>query len=95
MEARSMTTEPTATEGRIIFDMANAGPALRDIRLMLGIGQRDLARRIGAVRGTDPTPISGQLWGWEAGKTNPTAPSLAEIFDALGFDLCLIPKETP
>lgn len=66
-------------------DPNRIGPALGDIRKLLGLTQVALA----ADAGLWPSQISQ----WEAGQTHPDLVSLAKLAAGLGYDLALIPRE--
>jgi hypothetical protein len=67
------------------------GPALGQVRTMLQIGRRELARHIADATGRDARAINSQLWGWEHGDYAPNPTSLGPLLDALGYQLSLVP----
>jgi hypothetical protein len=75
-----------------LTDPTRIGPALGNIREMLGIGRRELARAIAAKTGRSATSVNAQLWQWDKGRHAPDLSSLALQLDILGYDLALIPK---
>jgi transcriptional regulator with XRE-family HTH domain len=71
----------------IRIDPAAIGPALGEIRRLLGLSQRGLA--------SDAGLHSSQLSHWEAGQRTPDLASLVKLAHALGYDLALIPRSEP
>jgi transcriptional regulator with XRE-family HTH domain len=69
----------------MIFDLANAGPELRDLRELRGVSRAALARRVAARTGANARTLESQLWAWETGKTTPTPRNLADCLAALNF----------
>jgi transcriptional regulator with XRE-family HTH domain len=69
----------------MIFDLANAGPELRDLRELRGVSRAALARRVAARTGAVARTLESQLWAWETGKTRPTLDNLADCLAALRF----------
>lgn len=69
----------------IRIDPAAIGPALGNLRQLLGIRQRDLAADAGL--------FPSQLSYWERGLRDPDLKSLVKIARALGYDLALVPRE--
>jgi transcriptional regulator with XRE-family HTH domain len=63
------------------------GPAIRFARHLAGLTQAQLAERAGVAQ--------PQVGMWERGLNEPRAGTLIKIFDALGYDLALIPREDP
>lgn len=61
------------------------GPALGNLRRLLGISQVRLA--------SDSGLWPSQLSHWEAGDRHPDLASLAKVVRALGYDLALVPRE--
>lgn len=78
-----------------IDDPANLGPAIEDIRAVLGISRRDLARQIAERTGRAPDTVNAQLWSWERQHRVPDLRSLGPALEALGYHLALIPTEAP
>lgn len=78
-----------------ISDPAQLGAALDEIRQLLGITQRDLARLVADQTDRDAETVRGQLSSWAVGRNSPSAKSLAPVLAALGYDLALIPRTTP
>jgi hypothetical protein len=76
-----------------LTDPTRIGPSLGDIRVLLGIPRRALARTIANATGRDVSSVNSQLWGWDKGVHQPDLASLPVILDALGYDLALIPRE--
>jgi transcriptional regulator with XRE-family HTH domain len=70
-----------------ITDAGQLGDAIRTLRELRGLTQRQLARLIHA----GPNQVSD----WETGLTLPGARSLLKLADALGYQLNLTPKERP
>jgi hypothetical protein len=76
-----------------LTDPTRIGPALAEVRMLLGIGRRQLARTIAAKTGRTETSVNAQLWTWDVGTRHPDLTSLPVLLDALGYDLALIPRE--
>jgi hypothetical protein len=76
-----------------LTDPERIGPALAEIRNMLGLGRRQVARHIAHITGRTETSINAQLWTWDVGRRHPDLASLGPLLDALGYDLALIPRE--
>jgi transcriptional regulator with XRE-family HTH domain len=68
-----------------IDDATRLGPALGNIRAMLGMRMSDLAEDAGLH--------TSQLSYWERGLRTPDMKSLVKLAHALGYDLALIPRE--
>jgi hypothetical protein len=78
-----------------IADPAKIGPALRDIRTLLGYNRRDLARAIAATTGRVEAGIYRQIQEWECLMHSPTTRALAPVLTELGYDLALVPAIDP
>lgn len=84
-----------------LTDPTRIGPALGEIRDLLGIGRRETARRMAAITGRSITSLNAQLWTWDVGSDGdkngrrPTLEKIGPYLDALGFDLALIEKAEP
>ena len=76
-----------------IDDATRLGPALGDIRTMLGYSRHALAHEIAAATGRDTKSISNQLIEWENAQNSPTVRKLGPLLDALGYQLALVPRE--
>jgi hypothetical protein len=76
-----------------VADPAKLGPALAQIRNLLGISRYALAVEIAAARGRSVQGVVNQLLEWDNGTNAPNVRSLAPVLDALGYDLALIPRE--
>jgi len=61
------------------------GDAIRFAREIAGLSPIQLA----ALSGYAPS----QIWAWELGRHLPGSKVLVRLFDALGYDLALIPRE--
>jgi hypothetical protein len=72
-----------------IDDATKVGVALGQVREMLGLPRRALAKRIAEATGRTETSVNAQLWTWDTGKVTPDTPSLAACLDALGLTLAL------
>lgn len=70
-----------------ITDAGQLGDAIRTLRELRSLTQRQLARQIHAG--------PNQVCDWETGLTLPGARSLLKLADALGYQLTLTPKERP
>lgn len=75
-----------------ITDPAKIGPALAQIRNLLGISRYELARQMAAITGRSHQATVNQLLEWDNGTNIPNARSLGPILDVLGYDLALVPK---
>ncbi len=76
-----------------LTDPAAIGPALAQVRAMLGISRRQLARTIAAKTGRGEASVNGQIWTWDVGRSHPDLTSLPLVLEELGYDLALIPRE--
>jgi len=76
-----------------VSDPVRLGPALGEIRELLGISRRALARQIAEATGGDMRGIENQLLAWDRGLKSPTARSLGPALVALGYDLALVPRD--
>jgi hypothetical protein len=76
-----------------LTDPTRIGPALGDIRVMLGIPRRALARTLANATCRNVSSLNAQLWQWDKGHHMPDLASLPAYLDALGYDLALVPKE--
>lgn len=77
-----------------IHDPAKLGQTLGTVRITQGWGRRELARHLAETKGTEATN-NLNLWSWDTGRRQPTLDSLGAYLAALGYDLALIPKDTP
>jgi len=75
-----------------IEDPGRLGPALGEIRKLLGIPRLALARRIAQATGHSIHGVENALKDWDTGKHAPTVSKLGPLLDALGYDLALVPK---
>jgi hypothetical protein len=76
-----------------VADPAKLGPALAQIRNLLGIPRHRLAVQIAAVTGRSVQGVTNQLLEWDNGTNGPNVRSLGPVLDALGYDLALILRE--
>lgn len=76
-----------------VADPAKLGPALKQIRDLLGISRYALARQIAEAKGRSLQGVVNQLGEWDHGISSPNVRSLGPVLDALGYDLALIPRE--
>jgi transcriptional regulator with XRE-family HTH domain len=76
-----------------LTDPTRIGPALYEIRTMLGISRRQLSRAIAAKTGRAETSVNAQIWGWDKGIHTPDMASLPLVLEEFGYDLALIPRE--
>lgn len=88
-----MTDQPTPAGAIRITDPGKLGPALAQIRNLLGLSRSDLGRLVEAATGRDMLGVVKQVQQWDEGKHSPNAGSLGPVLEALGYDLALIPKE--
>ncbi|MEU8821819.1 hypothetical protein [Actinoplanes sp. NPDC048796] len=77
----------------VITQPANIGPALGEIREILGFSRHELSRRIAATTGRKPNTAYVQLWNWESGRHAPDVASVALVLKELGLGLALYPLE--
>jgi hypothetical protein len=75
-----------------VSDPAKLGPALAQIRNLLGIPRHALAVQIAQAKGRSVQGVTNQLLEWDNGTNTPNARSLGPVLDALGYDLALVPK---
>jgi hypothetical protein len=75
-----------------IEDPSQLGPALGEIRKMLGISRLAFAREIAEATGRSVAGVVNQLQAWDDGTNSPTARAIGPVLDALGYDLVLLPK---
>jgi hypothetical protein len=76
-----------------IADAARIGPALGQIRTLLGYSRAELAQLIADATGRNPKSVANQLAEWDRLENCPTARTLGPALNALGYDLALIPRE--
>jgi transcriptional regulator with XRE-family HTH domain len=76
-----------------VTDPAKLAPALAQIRNLLGISRYALACQIADATGRPKQSVINQLLEWDNGTNSPNVRSLADVLDALGYDLALVPKE--
>lgn len=76
-----------------VADPAKLGPALAQIRNLLGIPRHRLAVQIAAATGRSVQGVTNQLLEWDNGTNSPNVRSLGPVLNALGYDLALIPRE--
>jgi transcriptional regulator with XRE-family HTH domain len=76
-----------------VADPAKLGPALAQIRNLLGISRYALAREIAEAKGRSLQGVVNQLLEWDNGTNAPNVRSLGPVLNALGYDLALIPRE--
>lgn len=77
-----------------LTDPTLLGPALADIRRMLGISRRSAARQIAAMTRRSETSVNAQLYSWEVEPgtryhRKPDLVSLVPYLKVLGIDICL------
>jgi transcriptional regulator with XRE-family HTH domain len=75
-----------------ITDPGKLGPALCQVRQLLGLSRYELARQISARTGRSHIGIVNQIQQWDSGTHAPVASSLGPVLDALGYDLALVPR---
>ncbi len=76
-----------------VSNPAKLGPALKQIRDLLGVSRHALAVQIATAKGRSIQGVTNQLLEWDNGTNTPNARSLGPVLDALGYDLALIPRE--
>jgi hypothetical protein len=76
-----------------IADPTKIGPALAQIRELLGYTRVTLAQEIAAATGRNAKSITNQLGEWDRLENCPTVRTLGPALDALGYDLALVPRE--
>ena len=77
-----------------LTDPARIGPALAEVRALLGMPRRQLARLLAERTGRSATSLNAQLWQWDNAFHAPDLASLPNVLDVLGYDLALIPPRT-
>lgn len=75
----------------LIPNPAKIGLAIEDIRIMLGLGRRDLARAVAKATGRNENYVNSQICSWLHRSPNPA--SLAPVLVELGYDLAPVPRE--
>lgn len=70
-------------------DPTGIGPALAEVRGMLGMSRRQCARLIAAAADRSETSVNAQLWTWDTGRTIPDTQTLVTYLDVLGLDMLL------
>jgi len=78
-----------------LTDLGNIGPALYEIRQMLGISRREAARRIAEITGRTETSVNAQVWEWDRNKRRPDLYSMRYLLDVLDMDLALVDRIDP
>jgi len=78
-----------------LTDLGNIGPALYEIREMLGISRREAARRIAEITGRTETSVNAQVWEWDRNKRRPDLYSMRFLLDVLDMDLALVDRIDP
>lgn len=78
-----------------LTDPSRIGPALAEIRELLGISRREAARRIAEVTGRSVTSVNAQMWEWDKNKRKPDLSSLGHLLDVIDFDLALAERPDP
>jgi transcriptional regulator with XRE-family HTH domain len=76
-----------------IDDATCIGPALAQVRNLLGYSRQDLAAEIAEATGRNPKSIANQLAEWDRLENSPTVRTLGPLLDALGYQLALVPRE--
>lgn len=76
-----------------IDDAARIGPALAEIRNLLGCSRQELATEIAEATGRNPKSVANQLAEWDRLENSPTVSKLGPLLDALGYQLALVPRE--
>lgn len=74
-----------------IADPTKLGPALEELRTMLGISRRALARAVAERTYRDTDSVNSQIWAWERSGRSPHAGSLAALLAELGWGLAFVP----
>lgn len=77
-----------------LADVTRMGPALAQMRGMLGMSRREAARQIADMTGRSETSVNAQLYSWECepGTRYHRQPDLASLVPyllVLGLDVCL------
>lgn len=70
-------------------DPAKVGPALWELRTLLGISRRQAARAIAKAQGRSETSVNAQLWTWDKAVRTPDLASLGPYLKVLGVSLAL------
>jgi hypothetical protein len=76
-----------------VSDPGRLGPALRDVRNLLGINRMELGRLVEGITGRPAISVVHQVQQWDDGTHAPTVSSLGPVLEALGYDLALVPRE--
>lgn len=76
----------TTTRGAIrIKRPEHIGDAIAFVRQTAGLSQRQLAAKAGFAQ--------AQIGAWEVGMLRPNLGSVTRVFEALGYQLALVPEE--
>lgn len=75
-----------------LTDLTKIGPALYDMREMLGISRRSAARQVAEATGRTETSCNAQIWEWDRNKREPGLSSMRYLLDVLDVDLALVPR---
>jgi hypothetical protein len=73
---------------------AEIGPAIEELRTLLGVSRRGLARAVAHATSRDVDSINSQLWAWERKRRSPHPESLAAVLSELGWTLAFVPTGT-
>lgn len=76
-----------------IDDATRIGPALAQIRNLLGYSRQELAVHIAETTGRNPKSIANQIAEWDRLENSPTVSKLGPLLDALGYQLALVPRK--
>lgn len=83
----------TSTGAIRIGDPARLGPALAEVRMLLGVSRYALAQQVAADTGRDPKTVENRVGQMERAEVSPLVRHLGPVLDVLGYDLALIPRE--
>jgi transcriptional regulator with XRE-family HTH domain len=75
-----------------LTDLGKIGPALFEIREMLGISRREAARRIAELTGRTEISVNAQVWEWDRNRRRPDLKSMRYLLDVLDMDVALVPR---
>ena len=83
-----------------LTDPTRIGPALAEVRALLGMSRHGVAKRIAQATGRASRSVAAQIWTWDndgskPGGCRPDLRSLGPYLDALDLDLALVDKADP
>jgi hypothetical protein len=72
-----------------LTDPTRIGPALAELRDLLGISRREVARQMATATGRSETSLNAQIWTWDVSRAKPDLVSLIPYLQVLGVELLL------